>query len=62
VHAAAALLGHDPALYLRVYAHLYAGDLQAAAGALESARSEGGAGIPRGRRLRAVERETHLGA
>jgi integrase len=54
VNTAAALLGHDPAMYLRTYTHLYPGDLQAAAGALESARSGDDAGIPRGRRLRAV--------
>jgi integrase len=59
---AAAMLGHDPAIFLRTYAHLYPGDLAAAADAIEEARRtsqkapkrlDGGkaaAGISRGRR------------
>jgi integrase len=34
---AAAMLGHDPAVYLRTCAHLYPGDLRAAADALGAA-------------------------
>lgn len=40
VTTAAAVLGHDPAIYLRTYAHLYPGDLRSAADALEAARSD----------------------
>jgi integrase len=58
VATAAALMGHDPAMYLRTYTHLYPGDLQGAAHALESARRGDDAGIARGRRLRAVGHET----
>ena len=36
VTTAASLLGHDPAIYLRTYAHLYPGDLRAAADAARS--------------------------
>ena len=38
VSTAAASLGHDPAIYLRTYAHLYPGDLRSAADAMDSAR------------------------
>jgi integrase len=38
VSAAAAALGHDPAIFLRTYAHLYPGDLRAVADAMELAR------------------------
>ena len=40
VPTAAAVLGHDPAIYLRTYAHLYPGDLQTAAQALDDARMD----------------------
>jgi integrase len=39
VSTAAAALGHDPALYLRTYAHLYPGDLRAAADAMDAVRT-----------------------
>jgi hypothetical protein len=39
VTAAAASLGHDPAIFLRTYAHLYTGDLGAVADAMDAARS-----------------------
>ncbi len=39
VTTAAAALGHDPAIFLRTYAHLYPGDLRAAADAMDGARS-----------------------
>ncbi len=39
VTTAAAILGHDPAVYLRTYAHLYPGDLGAAAEAMDGARA-----------------------
>lgn len=39
VSTAAAALGHDPAIFLRTYAHLYPGDLRTAADAMDSARS-----------------------
>jgi integrase len=39
VSTAAAALGHDPAIYLRTYAHLYPGDLRSAADAMDSART-----------------------
>ena len=39
VTAAAASLGHDPAIFLRTYAHLYPGDLGAVADAMDAARS-----------------------
>lgn len=39
VTAAAASLGHDPAIFLRTYAHLYPGDLGAVADAMDMARS-----------------------
>ena len=38
VSTAAASLGHDPAIYLRTYAHLYPGDLRSAGDAMDSAR------------------------
>jgi hypothetical protein len=38
VTAAAAALGHDPAVFLRTYAHLYPGDLKAVADAMVMAR------------------------
>jgi integrase len=38
VHAAAAILGNDPAVYLRTYAHLYPHDLRSAAGTLDRMR------------------------
>lgn len=40
VSAAAAALGHDPAIFLRTYAHLYPGDLRAVADAMDMARAE----------------------
>jgi len=40
VSAAAAALGHDPAIFLRTYAHLYPGDLSAVADAMDLARVE----------------------
>jgi integrase len=40
VSAAAAALGHDPAIFLRTYAHLYPEDLRAVADAMNSARTE----------------------
>jgi hypothetical protein len=39
VSTAAAALGHDPAIYLRTYAHLYPGDLRSAADAMDVVRS-----------------------
>ena len=39
VTAAAASLGHEPAIFLRTYAHLYPGDLAAVADAMDAARS-----------------------
>jgi integrase len=39
VTAAAASLGHDPAIFLRTCAHLYPGDLAAVADAMDAARS-----------------------
>ena len=39
VAAAAASLGHDPAIFLRAYAHLYPGDLGAVADAMDAART-----------------------
>jgi hypothetical protein len=38
VSTAAAALGHDPAIYLRTYAHLYPGDLRSAADAMDAVR------------------------
>ena len=38
VSAAAAALGHDPAIFLRTYAHLYPGDLRGVADAMDVAR------------------------
>ena len=40
VSTAAAALGHDPAIYLRTYAHLYPGDLRSAADAMDAVRTE----------------------
>ena len=40
VTAAAASLGHDPAIFLRTYAHLFPGDLRAVADAMDVARSQ----------------------
>jgi integrase len=40
VSAAAAALGHDPAIFLRTYAHLYPEDLRAVADAMDRARRE----------------------
>ena len=39
VTASAASLGHDPAIFLRTYAHLYPGDLAAVADVTDAARS-----------------------
>ena len=39
VTAAAASLGHDPAIFLRTYAHLYPGDLAAVADSMDAGRS-----------------------
>ena len=39
VSTAAAALGHDPAIYLRTYAHLYQGDLRSAADAMDATRT-----------------------
>jgi len=39
VSTAAAALGHDPAIYLRTYAHLYPGDLRSAADAMDAVRT-----------------------
>ncbi len=39
VHAAAQMLGHDPAIYLRTYAHHYPQDLRSAASALDGLRA-----------------------
>jgi integrase len=40
VSAAAASLGHDPAIFLRTYAHLYPGDLRTVADAMDGVRGE----------------------
>ncbi len=40
VSAAAAALGHDPAIFLRTYAHLYPEDLRTVADAMDRARTE----------------------
>ncbi len=39
VPTAAAMLGHDPAMFLRVYSHLYPDDLRGAAAVLDAARA-----------------------
>jgi hypothetical protein len=39
VSTAAAALGHDPAIHLRTYAHLYPGDLRSAADAMDAVRT-----------------------
>ncbi len=36
IGAAAAMLGHDKAMFLRVYSHLYPGELEAAAERLQA--------------------------
>jgi len=38
VTTAAAIMGHDPAMFLRTYAHLYPGDMRGAAAVLDKAR------------------------
>lgn len=43
-HSAARLMGHDPAEFLRTYAHLYPGDLERAAATLGAAMAEATAG------------------
>ena len=57
VLTAAAALGHDPAIYICTYAHLYPGDLRSAAAAIDAAqtatrkaKTEGAAGIAQTRR------------
>ncbi len=40
VSAAAASLGHDPAIFLSTYAHLYPGDLRSVADAMDLARAD----------------------
>lgn len=40
VHVAAAFMGHDPAVFLRIYAHLFDSDRTAAAAAIGRARSD----------------------
>lgn len=40
VSAVAAALGHDPAIFLRTYAHRYPEDLRAVADAMDRARKE----------------------
>jgi len=71
VTTAAAALGHDPAVFLRTYAHLYPGDLSSAAKAMETARADarsgrkrpvamkGPAGISRGKKR--PSRASHKG-
>jgi len=44
VSAAAAALGHDPAIFLCNYAHLYPGDLRSVADAMDVARQSAQAG------------------
>jgi len=73
VTTAAAVLGHDPAIYLRTYAHLYPGDLQTAAQALDDARMDAQtgrrapavlkrrAGISRGRTRTPAKRQGRKG-
>lgn len=39
VTTAAAVLGQDPAMFLRVYSHLYPGDMRGAAAALDTFRT-----------------------
>jgi len=48
VNAAAVLLGHDPSMYLRTYAHLYPDDLAAAARVLDDVGADRRAGLSRG--------------
>src|ERR1700677_3802398 len=63
-----ASLGHDPAIFLRTYAHLYPGDLGAVADAMDAARtavidvdgSESGRS-PAGRRSGSVSRGDFAG-
>ncbi|HUQ64199.1 MAG TPA: hypothetical protein VM121_10635, partial [Acidimicrobiales bacterium] len=33
------IMGHDPAMFLRTYAHLYPGDMRGAAAVLDEART-----------------------
>jgi hypothetical protein len=40
VSAAAASLGHDPAIFLRTYEHLYPGELRAVADGMDLARAD----------------------
>ena len=47
VSTAAAALGHDPAIYLRTYAHLYPGDLRTAADAMDAVRTVARKGKPK---------------
>ncbi|MDQ6911171.1 MAG: site-specific integrase [Actinomycetota bacterium] len=39
ITTAAAIMGHDPAMFLRTYAHLYPGDMRGAAAVLDKARA-----------------------
>ena len=39
VTTATAIMGHDPAMFLRVYSHLYPGDMRSAAAMLDNART-----------------------
>jgi len=39
VTTAAAIMGHDPAMFLRVYSHLYPGDMRSAPALLDKART-----------------------
>lgn len=39
VTTAAAIMGHDPAMFLRVYSHLYPEDMREAAAVLDAART-----------------------
>jgi hypothetical protein len=61
VTAAAAALGHDPAVFLHTYAHLYPGDLKAVADAMDMARdaargaTKGDAGGAGSRRMSRVD-------
>lgn len=63
VSAAAASLGHDPAIFLRTYAHLYPGDLRSVANAMDRARSEavGRQSEPVGDRSRRLARVENAG-
>ena len=63
VSAAAASLGHDPAIFLRTYAHLYPGDLRNVADAMDGARTEAIArrSEPVGNRSRRLARVENAG-